>query len=534
MLKSKLQRKILSTVISLLSFIILLMSSMFMVLDYNNLIDRSKSVGLQTAKMLSYMDTINEGVLNGNDPVRAAELQATINYYEGQIDATFIVIHSKDGVIMASPQTEKIGKTEPYKDGFKAVVFGANYSMVSNEIIGPSVVSKAPIYDDHKQIIGVVTVGYLFSDLRDIVYQRVINLFYFSLFVLALGVVLSLFLARSIRKDTFGLEPQDIANFYMERKAILASIDEGIIAIDRTGKVTIINTAARRILNVTEDSKGQQINKILPELLNPLSDCHLAQPHMYEMNRNNRKVIVQTMPLKLEGVEKGAVITLRDKTEIMEVVNTLYEVQKYSDDLRAQTHEFTNKLYLLSGLLQLGKYEEAVQAIQSEMDMNDQTSQFILENILDTNVQAILFGKIGKASEMKVDFQIDTNSSLEQLPDFISTGSIAIVLGNLIDNALEEVSEQADGCVTFFTLDIGDDIIIEVSDNGKGISSDVFEHIFSQGYSTKKQANRGFGLANVKRVIDELGGHIQVSLGEGAVFTIYIPKQRNKGAHQDD
>ncbi|MCG3086572.1 sensor histidine kinase [Sporosarcina cyprini] len=534
MFKSKLQRKILLAVISLLSFIILLMLSLFLVLDYLNLMDRSKVVGLQSAKMLSFMDAVQDGVIHSDSEYKLSELQALITYYEAQIDATFIVIHNKAGEVLASPQLEKIGREEEFDDGFKAIVFGANYSMESSEIIGPSVVSKAPIYNEQKQIIGVVTVGYLLSDLREIVYERSFKLLYFSLFILALGILLSLLLARSIRKDTFGLEPEDIAKFYMERKAILASIDEGIIAVNRNGEMTIVNTAAKRILGVSNEIKGKQVSEVFPDFPSPLNHDGTAVNRTLEMNYNDNKLIVQVSPMQLHENVRGAVYTVRDKTEIMEVVNTLYEVRKYSDDLRAQTHEFTNKLYLISGLMQLGKYEEAICTIQKEMEINDHTSQFILENLIDTNVQAILFGKLGKASEWKVSFEIDENSSLEPLPEFISPGALTTVLGNLIDNALEETAGQTDGRVTFFTIDLGDYIIFEVSDNGRGIPPDKEDELFNQGYSTKNELNRGFGLWNVKRIVKDLGGDIQVSSEEGAVFTVYIPKRGNVGEEQND
>lgn len=528
-LRSKLQKKILLMVTSLIIFIMSLMLAVFVITDYLNLFERSYTISLQTAKMLSYMETVQEGVAGNADAQQAGDLEAIIDHYQSQVDATFIVIHDKNGKILASPEGSQIGSIEAYDDGFKAIVFGANYSMVSSEIIGPSVVSKAPIYADNGQIIGVVTVGYLISDLREIVYHRVEKLLYISIFILGLGIILSFWLARSIRKDTFGMEPEQIAEFYMERKAILASIDEGIIAVNRDGEMTLINTAARHILGVSSSRKGDSIETIFPNLPD-VEEYLLPAVQAVELTREDKRLVVSTMPLRLNGEQKGAVITFRDKTEITEIVNTLYEVRKYSDDLRAQAHEFTNKLYLISGLMQLGNYEEAIRTIQAEINVTDETNQIIFDYIKDPHVQAILFGKVGKASEMKVDFDVDENSSLELLPEWIGTGALTVILGNLIDNALEAVADKPDGKVSIFALDIGEDIIFEVTDNGKGVKDDYLTAIFEQGFSTKNSTGRGFGLSNVERAVHALGGYVQVTSDQqGTVFAVYVPKKDYKG-----
>ncbi|PIC76760.1 ATPase [Sporosarcina sp. P19] len=525
MLKSKLQKKILLMVTSLILFLMTLMLIVFVITDYLNLLDRSHTVGLQTAKMLSHMNTVKDGLEEKGDVEKAGDLEAVIERYSNQVDATFIVVQDKAGHILASPDDSQIGKVIPFEDGYKAIVFGANYSMLSSEIIGPSVSSKAPIYNEQEnQIIGVVTVGYLISDLRENVHNRVEKLIYISLLILALGIYISFRLAKSIRKDTFGLEPEQIANFYMERRAILASIDEGIIAVNQSGKITLINTAARSILGIRTNRKGDDIETIFPNLPS-VAELNGSVTQSFEMVYSAKRLVVSGMPLQLEGVQKGALITFRDTTEMVEVVNTLYEVRKYSDDLRAQTHEFTNKLYLISGLLQLGKYEEAVRTIQTEINVSDNTNQFILENIKDAHVQAILFGKLGKASEMKVGFEIDDNSSLESLPKWLGTGALTVILGNLIDNALEVTANHSEGHVSFFALDFGEDVIFEVSDNGHGIQTDQIDTLFQKGYSTKSKTGRGFGLANVQQAVRSLGGTIQVSsTEEGTIISVYIPK----------
>ncbi|MDQ7862967.1 Spo0B domain-containing protein [Peribacillus frigoritolerans] len=124
-----------------------------------------------------------------------------------------------------------------------------------------------------------------------------------------------------------------------------------------------------------------------------------------EISWEDKSVIVNCTPIfDSEGVS-GVVASFRDRTEIEEMVNTLSEVKMHSEDLRAQTHEFTNKLYVLSGLIQLGEYDEAIDMIQSETSELHSLNRVVFEQIKDTKVQALLLGKIGKASEKKIIFE---------------------------------------------------------------------------------------------------------------------------------
>ncbi|MCG7343397.1 sensor histidine kinase [Sporosarcina sp. ACRSL] len=514
------QRKILIVVVSLVFLMVFLMLSLFVYTEYKRVFQYAAERGLQTTKILSQMDSIQWAISQGN----TERLKPLIDYHMTQSESAFIVIKDREGKILSHPDEGEIGKIYSIEDETKALVFGGNYNLIADSILGPAVVSISPIYVD-RQIVGTARVGYLVKDLRHTVMERTKRLALISLTIFVIGIGLSIWLARSIRKDTFGMEPQEMANFYKERHAVLASISEGLIATDGEGKITIINTAARKILNVSNDYKGRSIESVFPTLQYSKLLHAASQPFSFELNVHKKTLIMTIVPLRKDVAVSGIVITFRDKTEMNELVNTLFEVKKYSDDLRAQTHEFMNKLYVISGLLQLRKYNEAIKMIQEEIDVTQHTNAFIFEHIKDTNVQAILFGKIGKASENKITFTIDENSSLGQLPSFISTGVLTIIIGNLIDNAFEEVIDQEKRLVNFFALDIGEDIIFEVSDNGRGIDPTVAHQLFTQGFSTKDKSDRGYGLSNVRSAIQDLGGDIQWKSDDtGTIFTVFIPK----------
>jgi CitB family two-component system sensor histidine kinase CitS len=506
--------------------IVISLIAVFLYVDHKQIYDAKAKISLQTAKTISFMPTIIESFYSNT-----SSLQALTEHIKSQVDADFIVIIDRDGQILSHPDPGEIGGTIPIVDNYKAIVFGGYNSMKSTEMIGPSLVGKAPIFNEEKQIVGVVTVGYLIENIESEIFSKTKSILSFVSILLLLGIIGSVFLARSIRKDTYGLEPRQIAALYRDNHSILSSLNEGIIAIDKKGKITLINFAARKILNLTENYENQPIQLALPFIeSSEIFGNEKKTVSNKEIMLQGKMIILNSMPIYQDHMIVGWVATFRDKTDLKELVDKLSEVERYSEDLRAQTHEFTNKLYVIFGFLQLGNYEDAVKMLQIEIDTNDTINKLVFEQISDPKVQAILLGKIGRASEKKITFQIDDNSSLGILPEHIDSTQLTIIISNLLDNAFDEVSENKDKRVSFFTLDFGQYIIFEVTDNGKGIPDDKLNCIFKPGYSSKNEVGRGYGLANVDAVVKELNGTIQVSSEPNRTsFTVYLPKDKNMG-----
>jgi two-component system, CitB family, sensor histidine kinase CitS len=324
-----------------------------------------------------------------------------------------------------------------------------------------------------------------------------------------------------------GLEPYEIASLYKEKNAILHAVKEGILAIDNKGYITMMNQKAKSLLQLHGTVNNRKVDGLFPSnyLYEVLRSGNSQSDK--EMVWKDKTVIVNCTPIVDETGIKGVVASFRDKTEIKQMLNTISEVKSYSEDLRAQTHEFTNKLYVLLGLLQLGEYKQAIEMIQSETQTQQFQNSVVFNQIKDTKVQAILLGKLGKASEKKIKFEIISDSYMEILPSHIKLSNLIVILGNLIDNAFEAVYECETPTVTFFATDIGKDIIFEISDNGKGISDVEFPLLFERGYTSKNGTEpRGFGLSNAEEAVLELNGIIEVQSHHdgGSVFTVYLPK----------
>jgi two-component system, CitB family, sensor histidine kinase CitS len=523
MKRVSLQTKILTLVVSLILFLTFLLTAINAYIESEQTEENMGQRALQVAITISYMPTIIEA-FNLQDP--SVVVQPTVENIRKSVGAEFIVIGNRNSVRYSHPDPDKIGKTMVGGDNDPALVDGQYYISKAVGSLGPSLRGKAPIFNEQGEIIGIVSVGFMMDDVRTVILNRIVKIAGAAVVILLIGILGSILLARSIRKDTLGLEPQQIASLYRERSAILQSIKEGIISIDHTGRISMMNYSGMKMLGLTEDCLNQKIEEILPntKMYNVLLSGKTQRDD--EMELFNRIFIVNRTPIIENGEVVGVVATFRDKTEIQEMLNTLSEVRRYSEDLRAQTHEYTNKLYVLSGLLQLGHYTDAVELIQLESNLHKHQTRVLLEHINDRTVQAILLGKMGKASEKKVTLQVDPVSSIKSIPKHIDMTKLITILGNLLDNAIEAISESEKKKVTFFATDEGHDIIFEVADSGIGIDESTLHEIFQRGFSTKGDKDRGYGLAIVQEVVEELEGTIEVhnEKNGGAVFTVFIPK----------
>ena len=232
----------------------------------------------------------------------------------------------------------------------------------------------------------------------------------------------------------------------------------------------------------------------------------------HEMLIGDHDVIVNRVPIvsRKHGVT-GAVSSFRSKSELYRLAEELSQVKRFAEALRAQTHEFSNKLYVISGLIQLESYQEAVDLISKESDVHQNWVQFIMTEIPDPMIGGLLIGKFNHAQELKLTFEIDRESSFRDIPAGIDRNLLVTIIGNLIDNAMEAVlavEVQQTPHVKIFLTDLGEDLIIECEDNGVGIPDELGNAVFEKGFSTKAGEHRGIGLALVQHAVHKLNGYI--------------------------
>ncbi|MEH7373382.1 sensor histidine kinase [Neobacillus drentensis] len=523
--KISLHTKIFGLVLLLGLLLILLLTTFFSYMESKEIEENKGRLALEISKTVSFIPNII-AAFQTSDPSKT--IQPLAEKIRKETGAEFVVIGNKEGTRYSHPQTALIGKKMKGGDNQRALKNGEYYVSKAKGSLGPSIRGKSPIINKEGEVIGIVSVGFLLEDVHQQIMNNVTKVLLVSLFALLISLLGSILLGRNIRKDTMGLEPYEIAALYKEKNAVLHGVKEGILAIDKHGFITMMNQPAKRLLHINGTVRNLKVDGLFPsdylyEVLksgNPQADK--------EMVWKDKTVIVNCTPLFDENGVSRVVASFRDKTEIEQMVNTISEVKRYSEDLRAQTHEFTNKLYVLTGLLQLGEYEQAIDMIQTETQVLQFQNSIVFNHIKDTKVQAILLGKLGKASEKKVKFEVVSDSQLEALPSHFKLSNLIVILGNLIDNAFEAVYGFDSPTVKFFVTDIGSDIIFEIADNGKGLTEKEIPLLFDRGYTSKKvDEPRGFGLSNAEEAVLEMNGMIEVQSTpeSGTVFTVYLPKE---------
>jgi two-component system CitB family sensor kinase len=217
-------------------------------------------------------------------------------------------------------------------------------------------------------------------------------------------------------------------------------------------------------------------------------------------------------------------MTLRDRTELFDALRALDGQRNITDALRAQAHEFSNNLHVVSGLIDLGRNDEAVQFIERVGGGSGTTYGASLREVEDAAVAAALVTKSATARERGVAFRLDSDSEvLDGAGDDVLT-----IIGNLVDNAID--STGSGGSVDVLVRHTAEEgVEIRVADDGPGVPAELRERIFETGVTTKAPTSdhhgRGIGLALVSRIVERRAGDITIDdrPGGGAVFTVRLP-----------
>nr|WP_263327657.1 sensor histidine kinase [Neobacillus sp. Marseille-Q6967] len=497
----------------------------------SNLKHEIGSKALSVAQSIANMPEIQEA-FQSDDP--ALIIQPIAEKIRKQVGAEFIVIGNREEVRYSHPNPLRLGQKMVGGDNDR-VFNGDSVISESTGTLGPSLRGKAPIFYQG-EVIGVVSVGYLQTDIQNEISKIQKKIFAATFLILIGGLLAALLISFNIKKAMFGLEPKEIAWMYQEKHAILESIHEGIIAIGTDGRITVVNETAHKILRVPNDIllRGKRIDEVL-------ENTHLLKVVESGQAEYDQEILIfgtaflaNRIPIfNKKGEVIGAVASFRNKSELAQLLQELSHVKAYAEGLRAQTHEYSNRLYTLLGLIQLGSYKEAIDFISKEVDVAQGFIQFLMKEVPDPILAGFILGKVSLASEMKVDFSIDRESSFKDIPYDMNRDELVTIIGNLVNNAFEAVrgTEKKEKRVSLFLTDLGKELIIEVEDNGDGIDEKMFDQIFNAGFSTKsKNSNAGIGLSLVQNAIQHLGGSITFSsnVGEGTIFTVALPKSRGE------
>ena len=446
-------------------------------------------------------------------------------------DASFIVIGDNKGLhLFHSVFADRVGKTLVGGDNDE-VLHGKSTITIRKGGLGISLRSKAPIFNDAGQVVGIVSVGYLTSYLDTITVSKVVNILIAAVLLLIALFIFSWFFTRSIKKQIFSLEPREIGLLVRQQKAMMESIYEGVIVIDHHRRIEVINHAARSLLGLSQPAhqlRGKSIDSVItPQPFFASGEMLENDTHDELCRFNQLTVLASRVRIMLENSLQGWVITFRDRDEINSLSAQLSQVKRYVDNLRIMRHEQLNRMTTLSGLLHMGHYDEAIRYIQAQSEHAQELLDFISSHFNSPTLCGLLLGKAARAREKGVELSFDPACRIDRpLPSLMESELISII-GNLLDNAIEATqrAELPHEPVEILIQLNARELMIEVADRGVGIRPEIREHIFERGVTTKTRGDHGIGLYLIERYVTQAGGTIEVAdnAPRGAIFTLFIP-----------
>ncbi|MEV7377811.1 sensor histidine kinase [Streptomyces lydicus] len=439
--------------------------------------------------------------------------------------ASYVVVIDLHGIRHSHPLPALIGEpvAEPVvaKDGRAHV--GTDQGAT-----GRSANAKAPLYGQSGALVGEVSVGMPEHDVLGELWHELPTFGLYATIATAIGAAAAYLLAQRLKRTTFGLELEEIAGLLQDREAMLHGIREGMVAFDPDGRITVVNDEARRLLGLGT-ALGHRLEEVLPDgRLRRALDGTLTGTDVSVLT-DDHCLVVNRMPVTLHGRKLGAVVTVRDRTELIGLLRELDSVRGLTDALRAQQHEFTNRMHTLAGLLDIGEHESAYEYAIETARSGQALTEAVRRHIGNPLMVGLIVAKTTVAAERGVRIALTDDSALGNDPPHLRR--LLTIVGNLLDNAIDATAEapSADGGRRIrLTLAESDELIfVRVADSGPGIAPGSSQSIFEDGWSTRPErgtAHRGLGLALVHRLVQRHGGTITVSEGPGALFTVVLPQ----------
>ncbi|GBF03944.1 signal transduction histidine kinase regulating citrate/malate metabolism [Deinococcus aerius] len=476
---------------------------------YGEARERLGERAITTSRLVARLPAVIQGAAAG---VQNAALNAQINALRAEAEADFIVVGNARGIRLAHPVPERLGQPMEGGDNVGPLA-GREVVSVARGSLGLSVRGKVPVWQNGR-VVGVVSTGYLMPQAWHLVAQALLNLAPWFLLALGLGTVGAVWAARRLRAEILNLEPEQITALVGQHRAVLAALREGVIAADGHGVVTLASDRAAEALPAAR--VPFLLAPAWPELAGHLAVTGATRQQNVELTLRGQPVLVNVEPL--EG--GGFVASFRDRAEALALADELTHARGFVDVLRAQTHEYQNRLHVLSGLLQLGRPQEALRVLDAEIEQGVQFRE-LLRDVQVPRLVALLAGKRERAGELGIDFTVAPGSSLSPAWER-HADTLVTAVGNLTENAFEALGGQP-GTVTVLIGEDPEGAQIEVEDSGPGVPPEVAARLFTRGASSKGEG-RGYGLAGVHARVLALGGEIRYTRrGSQTVFQVNLP-----------
>ncbi|TYC17306.1 sensor histidine kinase [Actinomadura syzygii] len=483
-----------------------------------------------TAVAISIADGRNvRAALAARDPSRSLQPYAERVRRDTGVD--FVTIMSPAGIRYTHPNPARIGGH--FVGNTAPAVAGRTFTETYTGTLGPSVRTVTPVFDDAHRVVALVAVGITIRVITKELRHRLYYLGAVALAVLAAGMAGSYLVSARLRRQTRGVAPGELSDMFEYHRAILHAVREGLLLLDREGRVVLCNDAARELLDLRGDPHGDPRGRPVADLGLPdelVATLVSAEPRSDEIHVGDTRVlVVNTSPVRSRDRARGNVVTLRDHTELQGLTGELDTVRGFAESLRSQAHEAANRLHTVVSLVEMGRPEQAVEFATAELETAQRLTDRVVGSVSEPVLAALLLGKSAEAGERGVELVVAEDTVIDGV---VEPRDLVTILGNLIDNAvdaaIEGAAERSPRVLVGVRRDAGG-LVLEVSDSGPGVDPAAVPEMFRRGWTTKTSGGpvgHGLGLALVGQAVRRHGGDVRVGSGpggSGAVFTVWLP-----------
>ena len=404
---------------------------------------------------------------------------------------------------------------------------------------GPSGAQRraySALYSETGEYLGFIMVIILTEHVNENITQIITTYAILAVVAIVIELFITSRISKSIKNSLLGYEPDTISAMYLVRDNILESLKEGVIAVDKNGTILFTNNSAVKMLD-----KGSTATEFIGKNIEQIKNGNVIKTVLNGTEKefgiqgqrmDGTDVIIDRIPIKHDEDPIDTICILHDRAEYTKLMEDLAGTRYLVDSMRANNHDFTNKLHVILGLIQMEMYDQATSYIENITMVQRASISKIMNCISEPALAALLIGKTARAAELNVKFTLRDGSHFSNTDMHIPTEVLITVIGNLIENAFESMNAKEPNPSNPNELIIGlfskeDSILITVDDTGLGISEENKQRIFENGFSTKGE-NRGTGLYQVKTMVENLGGLITVDSQEnvGTSFFVYFSKEK--------
>ena len=482
-----------------------------------------------TGYILSKEPEIISGMKEHNFSSSITQMLSDLMDNSDEID--YIVFADKNSIRLFHPDPDEIGKSFAGGDEKQILSDPTPYITTKQGAHNVQKRSFHQIHDEDGNVLGFVMVSASLSTVRDAQLRIVLKFLFVFLCLFIIGILFAIYTARHIRRSLFGYEPATFARMFIQREEILENIDEGLLAYDLSFEKIYFNSAAANLLGTSyELTKNSEIYHLCQKCIDD-NEIVTSVPHEY----NGKTLLLSIMPLSNNDKCIGFLIMLRDRTEMLDLADQLTGSTHIVEALRASTHEFLNKLHIISGMLQMENYDQAITFIDGLSNDTQNSYQSVIQQIQNKTIAALLLGKQSRARELDIDFSIQKNCYLDSHNDFLSTKELVTIVGNLIENAFHAV-ENRNGIrqVQLFIGQTSDGLTIITDDTGCGMTEAQINDLMTGNFTTRGEGH-GIGFRLIREIVNKHDGYLSIDSEPdvGSSFTISIQKKRNGGTSND-